>query len=241
MLKRQLTRADLVRVFCLAERSLIMPNSKDFQWDFRPETYWDNAKIGLANIKGEWRRRMVEGALRTGQIDVLVPSTLSDDLSHDERRYRGAMHPTLLGGEFLPEYLPDEVEIARLSLDSVTWDVYQVRAQASADGRIHYRVVDEYESWEQGLFSVSPESSEKPFTFGEMVSFIDNIEIGECEGHFTNGLRDGQYVQGEKLEELIDFVRVSSLYYPELESWYDAEALEWYSARLSKLGLEELD
>jgi len=218
-----------------------MPNPKDFQWDFRPETYWDDAKRGLANIKGEWRRRMVEGALRTGEVELLPPSFLSDALSGGERHARGAVHPTWLGGEFLPDYLPDEVEIARLSLDTVTWDVYQIRAQVGDDGRIHYRVVDEYESWEHGLFSVSPESSEKPFTFGEMVSFIDNIEIGDCEGHFTNDLRDGQYVQGEGLEELIDFVRVSSLYYTELESWYDAEALEWYSDRLSKLGLEELD
>ena len=222
-----------------------MPNSKDFQWDFRPETYWDNALSGLANIKGEQRRRMVEGALRTGKFELLPPSFLSDDLSHDERRFRGAMHPTLLGGEFLPEYLSDEVEIARLSLDTTTWDVYQVRAQTDADGRIHYRVVDEDESWENGLIRVSPESSEKPFTFGEMVSFIDNIEIGDWEGNFTNGLRDEYYFLGkkfgEKLEELINFVRVSSLYYTELESWYDAEALEWYSARLAEFGLEKLD
>ena len=219
-----------------------MPNPKDFQWDFRPETYWDDALSGFANIKGEHRRRMVEGALRTGKFELLPPSFLSDDLSHDERRFRGAMHPTLLGGEFLPEYLSDEVEIARLSLDTTTWDVYQVRAQTDADGRIHYRVVDEDESWENGLIHVSPESSEKPFTFGEMVSFIDNIEAGDCYGgHFTNAVRDSQYVQGEKLEELINHVRVSSFYYTELESWYEAEALEWYSARLAESGLEQLD
>ena len=218
-----------------------MPNPKDFQWDFRPETYWDDAKRGLANIKGEWRRRMVEGALRTGEVELLPPSFLSDDLSHDERHFRGAMHPTLLGGEFLPEYLPDEVEIARLSLDSVTWDVYQIRARIGGDNKIHYRVVDEYDGWDNGDFGISPESSAEPFTFGEMVSFIDNIEIGDCNGHLTNCLRDGQYVQGERLEELINFVRVSSLYYTELESWYDAEALEWYSTRLAESGLEQLD
>ena len=39
--------------------------------------------------------------------------------------------------------------------------------EVAADGKIHYRVVDEYQSWEDGLFSVSPESSEKPFTFGD--------------------------------------------------------------------------
>ena len=68
-----------------------MPNVKDFQMGFRPESYWDDGKNGLANIKGEWRRRMVEGALRTGKVDLLPSSYLSDDLSHDERHFRGAM------------------------------------------------------------------------------------------------------------------------------------------------------
>ena len=86
------------------------------------------------------------------------------DLNKLERE-RGAVHPTGLGGEFLPDYLSDEVEIARLSFDSVTWDVYQVRAQVGAGGRIRYRVVDDNHDYQYGIYSVSPESSGKPFTF----------------------------------------------------------------------------
>ena len=123
------------------------------------------------------------------------------------------------------------------------------------DNKIHYHVVDEYEGiernmqgWENDDFIISPKPSQKPFTFDEMVSFINNIGIkGEGQifsKHLTIGMRDEQYDPGQgrrDLEDLIGFVRVSSLFYTELESWYDAEALEWLSARLAELGLENLN
>ena len=50
-----------------------------------------------------------------------------------------------MGGEYLPDYLPEEVEIARVAMESTTADVISIRAFMEADNLIHYRVVDEYE------------------------------------------------------------------------------------------------
>ena len=55
----------------------------------------------------------------------------------------GAIHPSHLGGEFLPRLRKGEVEIARISLRSVTADQISLRARRLV-GRIGYRIVDEY-------------------------------------------------------------------------------------------------
>jgi len=49
-----------------------------------------------------------------------------------------------MGGEYLPPFLHDETEIARISLESTSADQITVRAQRLPDG-IAYRIVDEYE------------------------------------------------------------------------------------------------
>jgi hypothetical protein len=128
----------------------------------------------------------------------------------------------------------------------VTWDVYSIRAKKENDGLIHYRVLDEYGSWDKGVFILHIEVSKKPLTFGEIVSFIDNVEWTDCGGAdigLTNGFRDLNYnIVGpgkDELEDLLSFVQVSSCFYPELEKWYQTEALEWFIDRLGELDLDE--
>ena len=55
----------------------------------------------------------------------------------------GRLHPSFMGGEYLPDRRDTEVEIARINIDSTTSDVTSVYAKAGKD-RIRYRVVDEY-------------------------------------------------------------------------------------------------
>jgi len=218
-----------------------MPDPKKYLMDYRPESYWDCSQEGFTNIKGEMRRRALSGALAGGQLHLLPGSLLSDELSHEERFKMAAMHPSLMGGEFLPAYLAGELEIARVSLQSVTYDVISVRAQKLDDGRISYRVVDEYES----PFRCKPETSEKPLTMSELISLIDSVEghsagFGDACG-LTDFYRDYNYDFGKSLQHLnalVHFVRVYSMYYPELESWYEAEAREWYSKRHEELKAE---
>ena len=127
----------------LGRKEIAMPASNRFDMKFRPAAYWEGPDAGFANIKGEMRRRMLKKALKTGDFMGLPDSLLSDSLSEDERLSIGRIHPAYMGGEYLPDYLPSEVEVARVSLNSVTWDVVSVRARPGADGLIHYRVVDE--------------------------------------------------------------------------------------------------
>jgi len=41
----------------------------------------------------------------------------------------GAIHPSFMGGEYLPGYRRNEVEIVRIELDSTTSDVISLRAR----------------------------------------------------------------------------------------------------------------
>jgi hypothetical protein len=65
-----------------------------------------------------------------------------DDESQQRPDY---VHPHFMGGEYLPSYGRQEVEIARIELASTTSDVISLRARPTGS-RIRYRIVDEYES-----------------------------------------------------------------------------------------------
>ena len=78
-----------------------MPNKKDYDLDFRPESYWDQ-KTGFTNIKGEMRRKIIQEAMSDGKFELLPSSLFSDELSDEERRLISQIHPGFMGGEFLP-------------------------------------------------------------------------------------------------------------------------------------------
>lgn len=210
-----------------------MPDKSNYDLDYRPESYWECSQEGFTNIKGEMRRRYLLGALETGNMDLLPESCLSDELSKEERHFRGAIHPIFLGGEFLPGYKNGELEITRVSLESVTCDVFSIRARKLNDSGIAYRVVDEYEvKWR-----CHPAKSNRPLTMAEIISLIDSVEMeGEPDAYtgLTNSCRDSNCINPnmDDLKALISFVHVTSLYYPDLESWYEEEAWEWYLDRL---------
>ena len=91
-----------------------------------------------------------------------------DALDEEQRRYWGALHPHCMGGEYLPELEPGDVEIARISLASVTSDQISIRAPHAGD-RIRYAVRDEYDTDFELAFS----ESERPLTLGEFIALID--------------------------------------------------------------------
>src|SRR4051794_3027842 len=108
---------------------------------FRPESYWTVPETVLANIKGEGRRRAVRVAIELGKAHELPPLLLADDLPAPLLRQVLTMHPRHWGGETLPDYLPGEVEIARVVLpDTVLCDVVSFRA-SRVDRGIAFRVV----------------------------------------------------------------------------------------------------
>ena len=168
---------------------------------FRPD-YWappsDPITAITRNVKGQLRRHMIADIVSGRAADRAPNETarqllsevhtdlLSDEL--EDPNMLGPLHPWWMGGEYLPPYLPGEIEIARIVLQSTTMDVSSVRARP-ADGQIQYRVVDEYP--DIGPFVLlEPTVSERPLTFGEIVTLIDSIKPNpNAFGHVREWLK----------------------------------------------------
>ena len=85
------------------------------------------------------------------------------------------VHPWFKGGEYLPDLLPREVEIVRVTLKSVTMDVISIRARWTKD-RIKYRIVDEY--WDDSSFDyhLIQKTSVKPLAMRQLIRIIDSAQ-----------------------------------------------------------------
>ena len=220
---------------------------------FRPTTYWEHdnpVSAIVSNIKGTYRRQRITEIL-TGEgkeHELIEPLPwladhsyfYEDDPGDDIPRRLAAIHPALMGGEFLPKYLRGEVEIARIELQSTTADVCSVRARRdSRQSRILYRVVDEYP--EYGEWKLRVRSSTRPLTLRSLIKLIDNaispFTDSEC-GDLTDAMRN--YV-ADDFDLACGFVSVSSHFYPDLEAYYERKAEEWRDRRLAEFAEDDCD
>jgi hypothetical protein len=212
-------------------------------YQFRPESYWAPAsnplEAALRNLKGRNRREMIKNYHEAGNLDQLGESLLADTLEEQSRKNLGLIHPTFMGGEYLPDYGRSEVEIARIELESTTSDVISLRARP-VGSRIKYQLVDEY----QTEFRLLQLTSSRPFSLGELIRSLDSIEqVDNSEPSWAQFGFVLLYNQcnlecGSDLEGLRHFTRVESDYYPELASHYSQATEEWYEARLAELSAE---
>jgi hypothetical protein len=205
--------------------------TKQFHLNYRPTSFWaseDAPRHRIHRIKGQDRREAARRALQDGEPDQLADSEYDESLSDAVRDFRGSIHPSLMGGEYLPDFMDEEIEIARVSLASVLGDVISIRARREG-GRVQYRIVDEYET----VFRCEPSTSADPLTMGELLGLIDSVTgegmYPEWGRGLTNVYRDLN--SGTDPTELVDFVRVSSELYPELEHYYAEEAQAWLEER----------
>jgi hypothetical protein len=196
-------------------------------YDFRPQSYWHPSAatlaVALKNVKGTVRRRMIREAWEKGEYEVMPADLKEAAVSEPLRQALGRMHPQYMGGEYLPDYEPGEVEIARIELQSTTGDVISIRAKTEEG--IHYRIVDEYGS----EFDFSPVQSHLPLSVREIVKLIDGARQ---EGYDYRGLGLcyilANYEYGGCPEELKHFSRVESDFYPQLSTHYRHVVREWY-------------
>jgi hypothetical protein len=187
---------------------------EDIDYEFRQGSYWaspvDPLKAILRNIKGRNRREMIRDYYSAGRAPKLCDELLKDSLNDWSRDRLGQIHPTFMGGEYLPNYYRDEIEIACISLESTTSDVISLRARPS-DSRIKYRVADEY----QTEFSIPQQTSMRPFSLRELIQFLDAIEHPEADLSWKrsgSSFSDNQCNLdcGADLENPPDFTNVSS-------------------------------
>ena len=202
--------------------------SKGFDLSYRPSSYWgpqDLQKRYGSRIKGTLRNESVQSALERGES---VPDLLlEDELDPVVKKVKGQMHPWNMGGEYLPDFIGDEVEIARVVLQSTTMDTTSVRAR-NEKGSIVYRVVDEYMEDDPNKFVIPISSSQKTLLMSQLIHIIDNVE-DVFNGYTGLVLNDIEYMcdQYDDIKEISDFVTVTSVFYPDLHSYYEDQKLKW--------------
>jgi len=195
--------------------------------DFRPKTYFwaHDLKVKLpSDIAGAERRRLYEAAVAAGEPSPFLddPDFSAEQLEPELRRAWGGYHPSHLGGEFLPRRRNEEVEIARIVIDSTTRDVTCVYAKRGKN-RIYYTVVDEYGG--DTLANAGTRTSKQPLTQDQLVDFFlgswDLLNVLEVNfGH--HGYPPGR-VHGFLLDVQSDF-------YPDFEDEVRRRVDVWLAA-----------
>lgn len=173
---------------------------------YRPRAYFgvgDRQVELFGRVQGTVRRRAIERILATGgnpQGELASPA-----LSEGARHALGSLHPAAMGGEYLAPQDAGEVEIARISIQSVMGDVTSVYARFAAGG-IAYRVVDEFEG--ETLGPHRTRSSAQPLTMGELIDFF----LGAWDLHGVLAMNFEDDVRG-----MLGFFRAESCFYPCLD------------------------
>ena len=203
----------------------------DVDLSFRPDTYWPESLTPeqlLSRIRGKRRQDIARQFYKEFGFTALNEFLVREGLSEEDRIAWGAAGPWCMGGEYLPELDDDEVEIARISLASTTSDQISVRARQS-NGAIHYRIVGEYEEEESMRYGLSFDESDQPLTLTELVGLIDGACQPEpyCPGGILTTNWTAMNDMGYEAWETIDFLSLSSPFYPQLDDCYQVLAERW--------------
>jgi hypothetical protein len=191
---------------------------------FRPASYFGPVRLDdhvTSKITGHVRQRLVKDALDAAE--EVPPELLNGTLDSATLEAVTSLHPSLLGGEFLPEHEAGEVEIARISLASTTSDQVVVRARRVGQ-RIRYSVHDEY----NGEFinpKCRPRSSKRPLTLRQLTDLIDSAY--DLYDVIDMNIFDG----GADVRDMANFVTASSAFYPQLEGLYEQWIREYLATR----------
>jgi hypothetical protein len=203
---------------------IIQSLHKDIQHldlNYRPETFWGIPEALLANVKGERRKQLIKEALQNSE--TIPEYVFESDWPLEMKQSLMAQHPSLSGGEYLPDYLPGEVEFARISMPYTTLaDVISLRVRFKKD-RFYYRCIDEY--WDQGFsYNTYPKTTKHPLTLAGLINMILSIECGEDlrEGDdLVYSLYEQWYVEYYE-EKYHPPLRITSEFYPGLGDYFIA-------------------
>ena len=193
-----------------------MPVSNAFDGidlNFRPRSYFRPVPLEthlLARIKGTRRKAAVQRLLDGRSGDGIEPWLSDSSLDDLHRQALERAHPAWMGGEYLPNLHGFEVEIARITLASVTQDVTAIYARRGSR-RIHYRVADDYKG--ETLQGRTTRTSVHPLTLGEIERFFNEawslIEV--LDMNFAD-------FYGYDPDDLLQYAQVESDFYPQFSA-----------------------
>ena len=182
--------------------------SDEIDLEFRPKTYFRPLKLEkylLSKVKGAVLRKKLKALFEAGRHDEVRELLGDAAFSVADRKMLESVHPMFMGGNYLPDTDEGEVEIARISIRSTTFDVTSVYAKP-VDGAIHYRVVDEYGG--DTMQGPSEAITSAPMTLGEFAAFFLTawplIEVLEMNYE-------------DDVDGALEFFSVDSDFYPELD------------------------
>jgi hypothetical protein len=183
--------------------------SSEIDLDYRPVNYFGPQSLPerlIAQVKGDAVKKQLGELYKEGRHDELMKLLNSLSIDQAEIKALGSIHPIFMGGNYLPDTLENEVEIARIVIESTTFDVTCLYARFDG-GKIHYRVVDEYDG--DTLSGPSEMESDQPLTLGEMRDFFLTAWslIDVLEMNFENDL-----------ESALGFFSASSDFYSEFHA-----------------------
>ena len=194
-------------------------------YTFKPQSYWEDSSVLqalLRDVKGVQRRKMIVDYYEQDALNQLDDTFLQSTLSEEQRQRFGLIHPSFMGGEYLPDCTEDETEIARIELESTLADVTSIRAKR-VDDEYHYNVVDEHGD----TYSLYTDTSFETFTLGELIDFIDYTEqVGGWCGGLSLSYNNANAESLDR-ERLRNFTTITSEIYPQLEEHYDRVFADW--------------
>ena len=193
---------------------------------YRPHSYFWAEELGVhlsSHIKGAERKAVYEALIASGRAEEADEILTSHALSEEDRAAIGRLHPSFMGGEYLPNRQSQEVEIARITIASTTRDVTCVYARLGA-GRIHYRVVDEYGG--DTLSGKSTCTSTKPLSLGQLTNFF--LGAWDLLNVLGFNFEHPSYSEDEIKAFVLD---ASSSYYAEFGQLIDARIDRWIRSR----------
>jgi hypothetical protein len=205
------------------------PSLSEIDLNFRPKGYFWPLNLSthvVSSIKGVQRKAYVKEMFGEGREGELPPITIQSALPPDLRRATGAMHPSLMGGEYLPDQQENEIEIARITIASTTSDVTSVYA-LRGNGDIQYRAVDEYEG--DTLSDQTVFNSKLPLTLGELADFF--LGAWDLIGVLEMNFESNRY----PADEVRSFFEASSEFYPDFQVLIGQRVETWLQQKLSEV------
>ena len=202
-----------------------MSRFKGIDYSYQPQSYWVDSSVLqalLRDVKGVQRRKMIIDYYEQDAIDQLDDSFLQAKLSDEQRQRLGLIHPSFMGGEYLPDCTENETEIARIELQSTLADVISIRAKRVGD-EYQYNVVDEHGD----AYNLFTDISYETFTLDELIDFIDNTEQAGGWGGGLSLSYNNANAESLDREQLRNFTTISSEIYPQLEVHYDRIFDDW--------------